>query len=312
MSELKTTSLSHKDNNTGTPNITMYPDGTTSLPGTVLNGLRNQLINGAYRIAQRGTSATETTAGYRTLDRWFVGRLASCEEEQVNNAALEQEAGTSNSMRLTPGNAGDIRQMIEIVEGEPSQFQIGTTWTLSFYCNRENTSLSIGFADGVSGGGNYVNVVSASTAPQRVGTTNQYTHTFTITSNPNGTNKGLRVILSPSSSEYTDFTGAQLEPGPVATPFELRPIGLELSLCQRYYETISDMPMGARYNSTTNFYRVAAAVINMRTSPTTAVVTSTNLSTIQVNASSGICQMFGVGAGETSATQISVTLDAEL
>ena len=33
MSELKTTSLSHKDNNTGTPNITMYPDGTTSLSG---------------------------------------------------------------------------------------------------------------------------------------------------------------------------------------------------------------------------------------------------------------------------------------
>jgi hypothetical protein len=29
MSELKTTSLSHKDNSTGTPNITMYPDGST-------------------------------------------------------------------------------------------------------------------------------------------------------------------------------------------------------------------------------------------------------------------------------------------
>ena len=27
----------------------------------------------------------------------------------------------------------------------------------------------------------------------------------------------------------------QLEPGPVATPFEHRPIGTELALCQRYY-----------------------------------------------------------------------------
>jgi hypothetical protein len=33
----------------------------------------------------------------------------------------------------------------------------------------------------------------------------------------------------------------QLEPGSVATPFESRPIGLELALCQRYYEK-SDLP----------------------------------------------------------------------
>lgn len=31
----------------------------------------------------------------------------------------------------------------------------------------------------------------------------------------------------------------QLEEGSVATPFENRPYGLELSLCQRYYEVIS-------------------------------------------------------------------------
>lgn len=30
----------------------------------------------------------------------------------------------------------------------------------------------------------------------------------------------------------------QMEEGSVATPFEQRPIGLELSLCQRYYEVI--------------------------------------------------------------------------
>ena len=30
----------------------------------------------------------------------------------------------------------------------------------------------------------------------------------------------------------------QLERGSVATPFEQRPIGLELSLCQRYYESV--------------------------------------------------------------------------
>ena len=33
----------------------------------------------------------------------------------------------------------------------------------------------------------------------------------------------------------------QLEKGPTATPFEHRPIGTELSLCQRYYEKSYDL-----------------------------------------------------------------------
>jgi hypothetical protein len=38
------------------------------------------------------------------------------------------------------------------------------------------------------------------------------------------------------------YTGCQLEAGPVATPFEQRPYGLELLLCQRYYYKL---PAGA-------------------------------------------------------------------
>lgn len=37
----------------------------------------------------------------------------------------------------------------------------------------------------------------------------------------------------------SDATDVQLEPGPVATPFELRPIGIELMLCERYYQSVS-------------------------------------------------------------------------
>ena len=45
------------------------------------------------------------------------------------------------------------------------------------------------------------------------------------------------------------ITGVQLEVGTVATPFEHRPYGYELSLCQRYYNVI-DFPIGGdAYNS---------------------------------------------------------------
>jgi len=40
------------------------------------------------------------------------------------------------------------------------------------------------------------------------------------------------------------LTGVQFEAGSVATPFEQRPVGMELSLCQRYYEQIGE-PGGA-------------------------------------------------------------------
>ena len=48
-------------------------------------------------------------------------------------------------------------------------------------------------------------------------------------------NRALPMNLGSSTSNEFYLTGVQLEEGSVATPFEHRPYGLELSLCQRYY-----------------------------------------------------------------------------
>ena len=59
-----------------------------------------------------------------------------------------------------------------------------------------------------------------------------------------GTGVATQAITSPATGDWTipDVTGTatmiQLEEGTVATPFELRPIGLELSLCQRYFQRV--------------------------------------------------------------------------
>lgn len=40
-----------------------------------------------------------------------------------------------------------------------------------------------------------------------------------------------------TQNNFVEFTGVQLEKGIIATPFEFRPYGTELQLCQRYYQT---------------------------------------------------------------------------
>jgi hypothetical protein len=49
--------------------------------------------------------------------------------------------------------------------------------------------------------------------------------------------------LADSTSNYINLTGVQLEVGTTATPFEHRPYGQELAMCQRYYQKIIDPPM---------------------------------------------------------------------
>jgi len=47
---------------------------------------------------------------------------------------------------------------------------------------------------------------------------------------------GLTVNLAATVGNTWQITGVQLEEGTVPTPFEHRPYGVELALCQRYYE----------------------------------------------------------------------------
>jgi hypothetical protein len=84
------------------------------------------------------------------------------------------------------------------------------------------------------------------------------------------------------------ITGVQLEAGSVATPFERRPYGTELALCQRYYEVggffyVGYVAIGTNLGSTVKF------VETKRASPTlTQTNTSTgNCSPTTQNASTG-------------------------
>jgi len=56
---------------------------------------------------------------------------------------------------------------------------------------------------------------------------------------------GLNVNVGSSTNNYWQVTGVQLEQNYQPTPFEQRPIGVELALCQRYYSFL-DFTGGAQ------------------------------------------------------------------
>ena len=79
-----------------------------------------------------------------------------------------------------------------------------------------------------------------------------------------GTNVTTQQLMAPDSGNWTlpdipvTARKIQLEPGPVATPFEQRPIGIEISLCERYYQRIS--LDGVVYNANSDVTEARIAV----------------------------------------------------
>ena len=85
-------------------------------------------------------------------------------------------------------------------------------------------------------------------------------------------NRALAMNLGSSTSNEFYLTGVQLEEGSVATPFEHRPIGLELSLCQRYYAFFR--AGGGMYWSNGNVVTTASYPVEMRDTPQSVTVKS--------------------------------------
>jgi hypothetical protein len=57
-------------------------------------------------------------------------------------------------------------------------------------------------------------------------------------------NLAFDIGLPINTTFSVDIAQVQIEPGPVATPFEQRPSGTELALCQRYYEQVNAFWIG--------------------------------------------------------------------
>lgn len=241
---------------------------STSQNGGPLAGFRNQVINGDMRQWQRGANiASGSQTNQYTADRWYAtANATNTSVSRVRNGP----AGFSFCME-TNASITNIQQGIELTAaGEPGQFAIGTTWTLSVWStyNLAGTTTFFNFRDNVGSGTNSVTAASpaapvfASTGETSNGFT-RYSATFSIASGPVSTNTNGSILINTGNTAGAQFTGVQLEPGPVATPFEHRPISVELSLCQRYFQRISAYQSAVFMSSYTTTMRVTPTTSNI-------------------------------------------------
>lgn len=129
---------------------------------------------------------------------------------------------------------------------------------------------------------------------------------------------GVSIVGTSGATFYV--TGVQLEPGSTVTTFEERPIGLELSLCQRYFRqfggyTVYDpIGMGLCTSGTSAVVVLHISPV-MRAAPTLTVpsvgnwcvesasgspITATSISTVTANTPQCLLLAIGVASGLTA------------
>lgn len=222
-----------------------------SINGGQLAGLRNRIINGDMRVTQRGMSATVLTTAYTYV---AADRFAFLQTGTANAVAGVTTNGAtgfkqSSYMGRPAGSVttGDI-QATQCIESANVYDLQGKSVTFSFYAkagaNYSGGALSLalysGTAEdqGLSGGiGGWTGLASPiNTTTAITGSWVRYQATGVV---PSGCKELAAVLFytptgTAGADDFVYFTGVQLEDGSVATPFEHRPYGLELALCQRY------------------------------------------------------------------------------
>ncbi len=300
---------------------------STSQNGGQLAGLRNKIMNGDFRVIQRAQTATSipggsfyvadrwglSTSGSSTLSSTTVSAGATIGTEQKNYLRAALTSGTFTSWFLFQG--------IEDV----NNFS-GKQITVSFYARGQasgDVSVSMAQNFGTSGSAS-VNVAGVNVT---VGTSfTKHTVTLNVPSvigKTLGAGNFIVLYLTPATltpGYYLDITNVQVEEGPVATPFEERPIGLELSLCQRYYETLKGT--NTQFINTTTGVSVLTLTttrtwtVTKRISPTitlTNVTASSNLQNYQAVGNSTSWGLNGtVGPNLQAAILCDLNADAEL
>ena len=281
---------------------------------------RNRIINGDFRVSQYNgaTAVTPAGAGAYVIDRWLysASQASKLTMQQVADAPIGAKYSEKISVAAQYAPiTSDYFTFLQKIEGQNIiDFAFGTSSALSITTSYWiKTSVAGAYSVNICNGSFTRSYVATYTIP----TANVWTQLkLTISGDQTGTwatdnTSGLQLTfdLGTGATYATTTTNAwqagnfvkasgtvdfvnqvagstwqianvQMEAGTVATPFELRPIGTELALCQRYarYLTYSQYEyagVGVNTGGTTVAYLVLPIAVPLRVNPTVAVINGT-------------------------------------
>ncbi len=228
------------------------------LPGSL--GFRNVLINGGFDVWQRGTSTafTSTPSTSFLADRWSGYRNTTGSTQSRISAGLDGFQYALRMQRDSGNTSASIIYIGQSLETSTATKLANKPVVLSFYARAGANYSSASNAlrvllysgTGTEANGVHVAFTSSTNVISTTATLTTSWQRFTYFATMPATSSQLTVQLdwTPSgtagAADYADITGVQLEQNYQPTPFEQRPIGVELGLCQRYYY------QSARYGTT--------------------------------------------------------------
>lgn len=318
--------------------IVLTADGLAVLTGVHNLGVgsfaKNKIINGKMEIAQRGVNFP-AASGY-TLDAWVYAAVSAA-IVTISKGFVGGEFQNCLQATVTTADAiisaGDVAVLQHRIEGYNITDLIGATFTLSFLVKSAKTGVHCCSLKNVAPNKSYVAEYTILEANVWEYKTITIVGGLPVDGTWNYTNGiGLRVLFAmvcgatyqttPDAWQSGDFnatanqvnaldtignsfaiTGVQLELGSVATPFEHRPYGQELALCQRYYFdpyagiTAANVPVGMAWqgNSTSGFNAEIKFPVPMRVHPILGDITPSNFA-VGYPYSYGISSLAAIGA----------------
>jgi hypothetical protein len=292
--------------------------GVSSINGGQLAGFRNRIINGSGEVAQRGTSVfVSPSSGTYTLDRWYSLGCTAINIAQGVAVVGGVGDGGSNIISLTSTSATNSLNFGQALESYLANSLRGKTVTCSFYAATSagtqsvNCNVNKNTTANTATGGTWsiigTVVASVITAPTR------FSITVSVPADATTAGIGVQFVSSNQANGSSIYIwGVQLEVGSTATPFESRPYGTELALCQRYYYRVQ--PNGGANNpitATSGFIAstTLAYIINQFPVPLRAIPTALEQSgtvgdyAVQIGGSTNTCTSVPQFSTTTSATQ---------
>lgn len=249
-----------------------------SLNGGPLAGLLNKLINGNMAIDQRNNGgAVNIIAGASAyvLDCWLVNNQTN-QTVTIQQSTIASYDGSDVHKRMrisfTVAPTTGVVYVAQRVEG--AETLAGQTATGSVVVATSEAALSATIytlQNFGSGGSAAVPQTPVSFTPTSA--ILRYSGNFAMPSIVGktvgaGSFVEFGISLAVRSTNPIVFTDAQFERGPVATPLDPRPIGLELTLCQRHAQKVVWSVRDDNTNAVSRITTAQTYAVPMRATPT--------------------------------------------